>query len=318
MSEYILNDRLQKALIDKEMQFNSGTKISDARNKAATIIKETFDCSLQNIGYRLLNEKAPELSSYIRSALSNNVYSNFKEDRKKVEKGERTYRAYKKGIPIPFVKDAFRNMNEKGFILLNYDIEFVFGRDRSRNIDLINNIISGYIKMSDSSFSYVGKKIMLNLSFTPEISTKELDKEKIANVDISYKVPVIVSLGDKNVSVGNPENMINLRRQIEKRMSNVQHHLKFNKGGKGRKQKLKALDMFTSKEKDIASTENHKLTKHIINEVIRMGAGKINIVHNISDDIEKYTKENIIRYMGYHDIISKLKYKAELNGIEVL
>ncbi len=109
-----------------------------------------------------------------------------------------------------------------------------------------------------------------------------------------------------------------MRHQLERQFSKLQESSKFNNGGRGRKQKLKCWTQFHEKEKNIAKTENHKLTKHIINEVVRLGAGTIVIKVDKTDESEEYIKKNIIRYFGYFDIVNKLEYKAKLLGIKVI
>lgn len=320
MAEYILNEFIQRYTANDTIIKDPETKLSEAKKKAAESLKQIYQTSPQNIGYRYIADKCPEISSYIRGALSSNVWANFREDRKKVDSGERNYRAYKKGIPIPFIAKAICNLKQDSFEWIGYSVGFIFGKDKKFNAPIIDKILSGEYSIRDSKFQINNKKVFLLLCVDIPESDAKLDPNKTAFVDITYKCPVIITNSEtnENVSVGNPLQLISLRHQLERRFSKLQASSKFNNGGHGRKQKLKCWEVFHEKEKNIAKTENHKLTKHIINEVVRMGAGKIVVKIDKTAESDEYVKKNIVRYFGYFDIVSKLEYKSKMLGIEIV
>lgn len=299
-------------------------KIKSYRKEVADkIYKTALETSKQNTVYRSIANEFPEVQSYVRSAVTNMVFANYKSDYMKVKRGEATQRTYKKDCPIPIMKTALRELTEEGFILFSSKVKFVFGKDKSFNQDIIRKIVSNELKLSDSSFLYKDKKAYILLCFNAEEQDHNLNKDITAFVDISYKCPILIStnISTNQIEIGDINKLINLRIQLSKRYQNIQPGLKFNTGGKGRNKKLSGLDQLSEKERNIAKTFNHQITKDTINQIFKLNAGKIVIrldkskLENVND---KFEKNFIHRYWGYADIILKLQYKSKLHGIECI
>lgn len=303
------------------------------RENIKELQEKVWEMSQQNLGYNL-TKGYNEVPSFIRSALSQKVYQDFNNDLLEVKQGKRTQRTYRKGIAIPFTRQAIRDLlfleKECFFEFFGHKMTIVFGKDRSKNIPILERIISGEndYALCDSSLSIEGKKIFINFCVRIPKQKKELIEDREAYADISFIAPImlsnnvnkeIISVGDKTLNDGSStmEHLHQLRKQVNKQHEGIQQASKYAKGGHGRKRKLQAQDRFEEKEKAIAKTENHRLTKWVIDEVIKLRAKTLVITRRkLSEEEEKQKFQ--LRFWGYADIISMLKFKASKYDITVI
>lgn len=325
MQQMYMNDAFEQALLPDDAKQEYTKEFAPVLKKyrkevSDKIYKEILETSKQNTGYRVLADEFGDVQSYVRSAISNMVFKHYNADFKKVKSGEATQRTYKKGCPTPITKTAFRNMTAEGFDLFDSKIKFVFGRDKSRNLEVIQKIISSEYNMSDSSLFLDGKKAFLLLCVDIPDKDYSLDKDITCELDISFKYPIIFTCKGQIKEIGDSNKLLLLRQQLNRRFENSQSKLQFTSGGHGRANKLKALGYFEKLEKNIAKTLNHQVTKHCINETIRAGAKNITIVCDKSKFVDEteMVKKFVHRFWGYHDIISKLEYKCKMHGINVV
>lgn len=313
-----LNADLLK-LIEKEKKERSilvGDKLKVIRGELAKIL----GTSIQNSTYQMLADHYPQVSSYIRSSLNQNITNNLIKDAFAVRMGEKTIRSYKKGMPIPFAKKAIINLTTEGFTFLEHEIKFVFGNDRTRNQELIKKIKNEEFELCDSSIKVDTEKKKIYLLMCVAVPPKDnsLDDTIEAKIDISFGCPLIITNNStpELIEVGDKSTLIQLRRQFDKRLTKLQTALTHNVSGNGRKKKLQALERLHKAEVNCATTHIHTYAKHAIEAVKKIRAKKIVIYLKdgiLADDSEGM----ILRYWGFHSIIEKLSYKAALEGIEV-
>lgn len=323
MQQLYMNDAFEQALTPKiEYTKENAAEIKKYRKEVSDkMYKEILQTSKQNTGYKVLADEFGDISSYVRSAISNMVWKHYNADFKKVKTGEATQRTYKKGCPTPITKTAFRNITDDNFDLFDSKVKFVFGRDKSKNLDVIKKIVSGEYKMSDSSLFLDGKKAFLLLCVDLPEKSYALNDDINCELDISFKYPIIFT--NKNTGqikeIGDSNKLLLLRQQLNKRFENSQSKLQFTSGGHGRTNKLQALNYFEKLEKNIAKTLNHQVTKHCINEVIRAGAKNITVLIDKSKFVDEteMVKKFVHRFWGYHEIKSKLEYKCKMHNINV-
>lgn len=333
MAVHYLNQFVEEQLVStSEDSKDSPAKLKEARKRISGMLyKEGYVTSKENVGYQTLSSEFPEVSSYVRCAMSHQVFKHYQADFAEVAKGNKTQRSYKRGMPIPFVSKSMQNITEEGFTWCKHPLIFVYGKDMSGNRKLIQRILSDSVMgcedpkelytISDSSFKLIGKKLFLYLCVNVPNKEAGLKKSVTALVDITFKCPIIISsnANKKTVSVGNPEHLLALRTQMNRRMSQLQSSFAHNGGSNGsRKGKMEGLwSQLHKKQHDIANTENHKITKHVINEVIRMKARHMRIKVNKQAELPENIKNYLIPYFDYGMITEKLVYKAKQHGIEV-
>lgn len=337
MSNYYVADALAEHItpaIEEESTQKFWKAFGKAKRENIKELQEkVWEMSQQNIGYNL-TKGYNEISSSIRGALSQKVYQDFNNDLLEVKQGKRTQRTYRKGIAIPFMKGAITNLHfvekECFFDFLGHKMAIVFGKDRSMNIPILERVISGEndYALCDSSLSIEGKKLFINFCVRIPKQKRELKEHIEAYADITFIAPIllsnnankeIISVGDKTLNGGTStmEHLHQLRKQVNKRHEEIQQASKYAKGGHGRKRKMQAQDRFEEKEKAIAKTENHKLTKWVIDEVLRMKAKTLIITRRALSKEEENQKFQL-RFWGYADIINMLKFKASKYDITVI
>ena len=115
----------------------------------------------------------------------------------------------------------------------------------------------------------------------------------------------------------------------------LQKALKYQSGGKGRANKLQALERFKQKEINFIKTKMHVYSRHLIDYCIKNNIGKIYLdnmkeITDLKDDVlkqvtsEEELKEevkkttNLIRNWSYYGLAEFIVYKATMNGIKVI
>jgi hypothetical protein len=336
MQVHYLNQFMEEHLVKDQTKDVANPDLKEARKRVANLIyKENYTTSKQNCGYQVLSEEFSDVSSYVRSAMSDLVFKHYKADFTEVVKGNQTQRSYKRGMPIPFTASTFKNMTDVGFTWCKHEVMFVYGRDMSGNKKMIERVLQDAAKveagtdepkenlyqLASSSFKFKGKKLFLYLCVNIPDKQAGLDESVTAFVDITFKCPVLVSsnVSKEVVSIGNPENMLSLRTQMNRRMSQLQSGMKFNGGKNGsRNGKTGGLwEKLHNKQHDIANTENHKITKHVINQVLRLKAKHIVIKVDKAKELPENIKNYMIPYFDHAMISEKIVYKAKQHGIEV-
>ncbi|MGL5347845.1 MAG: RNA-guided endonuclease TnpB family protein [Peptostreptococcaceae bacterium] len=241
-------------------------------------------------------------------------------------KGERTFTNYKRTFPLMTrgrsLKFYYDNDNE---ILIKWvnKIEFkvVLGRGKN-NLELmhtLNKIVNSEYKLGQSSFEFDNKNNLI-LNLTIDIPEKQIEEEfieeRVLGVDVGIKYPAYICLSDdtyKREGIGNELELIKFREQFRARRSRVQQQLKNAKGGKGRKDKLKALDNLKDKERNFVKTYNHQLSKRIVDFAKKHKVGTIHLEKIDGQGFEAKT----LGSWGYYELQNMIKYKSEREGITV-
>lgn len=284
-------------------------------------VEKYFGTSIRNIGYKFSdNDYKKNLPSYVRGSLNSLVFKNYQSDYGEVLSGKRSIRTYKKGMPIPFMKNVINNL--KTSTTNNFEFEFMkipmmtyLGRDRSDNESIINNIISGKFKMCDSSLQFKDNKLFLLLVFESDKIKNKLDYNKVVGVDMGLNIPLYLGIsGEKlRISIGNKESFSDKKIAFQKRRRSLQSNLKLTKGGKGRKKKLKALEKLKSAERNWTKNMNHKYSKEIVDFLIKNNIGVLNI-----ENLKGYdSSELVLRNWTYFELQLLITQKCEKNGIVV-
>ena len=308
-----------------------------ANEKIKQIIKENKDDirienfynanKEQTLYYKSLTEKYKEfLPSYIRGALSNEIYSILKKEKHEVLKGNKSIRNYKtKQMPIYFSKTDFSfYIDDENSYIFNwiYGIKFKLNlrKDKSSNQVIIDRIINKEYQCCGSKITFKKNKIILNLSYQQSEKIKKLDMDTIVGIDVGVANLAVCGMnkGLDRLYLGcnNSENSIqNIRNIMINKKKDLQKKLILSKGGKGRNRKLKALNNYSDWEKEYMKTKNNQISAEIIKFVIKMNAGIIHLekLEGIKDNIDNWFR----RHWTYYQLQQMIEYKAKMNGIEV-
>ncbi len=243
-------------------------------------------------------------------------------------KGERSSVNYKRTFPLMTRgRDLKFKYNEnESDILVDWvnKIQFkcILGNHKN-SLELqhtLHKVINKEYKIGQSSL-YFNKKNELILILTLNIGDvkkqeREIRKERTLGVDLGIAVPAYMALNDEiyiRKTLGSLEEFAKQRSQYKSRRFRLQKQLKAVKGGKGRRDKLKALDRFKEKEKNFAKNYNHFLSKSIVDFAVKNNCEFINIEKISSEGLEN----KVLGIWTYYDLESKIDYKAKMLGIKV-
>jgi len=109
-----------------------------------------------------------------------------------------------------------------------------------------------------------------------------------------------------------------LRLAIQAACKRTREGVKFAKSDKGRKRKTKALERFRDKEHNYVNQRLHVYSGKLIDFCVKHQAGTL-VLLNQKKKIEIAKEEAfVMRNWSYYDLITKIKYKAEKSGIELI
>ncbi len=283
-----------------------------------------FNTSRLNTTYQLL-------SHYFKGRLPSNILSNvntmlnksFNADRMAYWKGEKSLRNYRKDMPIPFSGSQLKlsaggKAGDFKIDLFNIPFRTYLGKDRTDKKVLLRRILGEEIKICGSSLQIVKGKLFLLLALEMPKKDTCLEENIIAKASLSAEYPIQVNIGKAGFQIGSKEGFLHRRLAIQAAYERHEKAVVFNKGGKGRKRKFKKLDYYDQKEKSYIDGRLHLYSRRLIDICVASRAGTL-ILINPSDSQEIDQKGEFILYnWGYYGLLDKIKYKAQLVGINVV
>ncbi|MBW2132002.1 MAG: transposase [Deltaproteobacteria bacterium] len=275
-----------------------------------------------------IKEAFPDLPPYVTNPLNHVVVASYKKEKPDMLSGNRSLRTYKRGMPIQTAKAAINfSKNETGQHFVKWtlgrkefiDFEIYYGQDRANNRLTIDRIINGQIDYSAPMIQLKDKNLFLLLPVKePEIAA-DLDPDIALGVDLGVATPAYMALskGPARRAVGDKEDFLKVRLQMQSRKRRLQRSIKSAHGGKGRQKKLKALNQIGEKERQFARTYNHYISREIVNFAIRHNAGTIKL-----EMLEGFGQEEqqafVLRNWSYFELQTFIEYKAKKVGIKIL
>lgn len=239
-------------------------------------------------------------------------------------KGERSIRNYKRTFPLITRGRDLKFLYDNNDVIIKWVNKIYFkvltGRNDKNYLELahtLERVISGEYKVCTSSIK-VDKKLVLNLTLDIPIHAKqEFQDNRILGVDLGIKVPVFACVSDNTYvrkSIGSIDEFLKVRVQFDKRRKRIQQQLQNVKGGRGRADKLKALDRFRDSERNWVKNYNHALSKRVVDFALKNKCAIIKL--------EKLNKEGfnntLLRNWSYYELQQMIEYKAEREGIKVV
>lgn len=161
-------------------------------------------------------------------------------------------------------------------------------------------------------------KLFLFASLTFDKEPWKLDESMICYCELDPEIPIKVRIGSKNFSIGNKEEFQYRRLGIQGAYTRIKKNMTFNKGGRGRKQKLQALNQYREYEKDVISSKVHKYTARVIKYCLAFNCKYIYLcIPKKPKGQDTEEDKFLIRNWSYGQIQDKLQYKADAKNILV-
>lgn len=267
--------------------------------------------------------KGIDSKSHITQTVKKHLQADIKNG---LAKGERSIRNYKRTYPLMTRgRDLKFSYNQDNEIIISWvnKIKFkvVTGRKDKNYIELshtLNKVINKEYKVCTSSITFDNNRLMLILTLDIPIQTvNEFNADRVLGVDLGIKVPVFACLNDNTFirqSIGSIDEFLKVRMQFDKRRRRMQQQLQNVRGGKGRKDKMAALDNMRENERNWVKTYNHALSKRVVAFAVKNKCAKIQLEKLSSDGFNN----RILRNWSYYELQSMIEYKAEREGIEVV
>ncbi|HEL5284715.1 TPA: transposase [Clostridioides difficile] len=242
--------------------------------------------------------------------------------------GQQSLRNYRNDNPLMISNQQlnFKYIDDTFYldIMCGYRLEVVLGKRDNENVNelksTLEKVISKEYKVCDSSmqFSKNNKDVILNLviDIPQNSNVYKPVEDRTLGVDLGVAVPIYMCLNDdtyKRKGLGDINNFLRVRQQMQTRRRKLQKDLTLTNGGKGRKKKTQLLDKLQENERNFVKTYSHALSKRVVEFAKSNKCEYINI--------EKLTKDGfdniILRNWSYFELQKMIEYKAEREGIAV-
>lgn len=278
-----------------------------------------------NTTYRVVSNRFKgEIPTNILSSLNNTLLTSFKKDSPKYWKGEQALKNFRRDMAFPFslggISGLSYNAEKRAFCFRLFQIPFrtYLGKDHTDKKRLLEQVIHGETKLCTSHIKLRDGKIFWLPIFEMEKDKHVLKPEVVAEASLSLEYPIVVKIGKARLSIGTKEEFLYRRLAIQAALKRAQIGATYSKSGKGVKRKLKAVDKLRKSESNYVYHRLHVYSRRLIDFCIEHGAGTL-ILLNQEDKIGIAKEEEfVLRNWSYYELMTKIKYKAEKAGIELI
>lgn len=145
-----------------------------------------------------------------------------------------------------------------------------------------------------------------------------LKPEIIAEASLSLEHPIVVKANNVRMNIGSKEEFLYRRLAIQACQKRIQAGVAYARSGNGVKRKQKATYKTENLESHYVSHRLHLYSRKLIDFCIQQQAGTL-ILKNQEDKIGiAKEQEFVLRNWSYYELQTKIKYKAEKAGIELI
>lgn len=296
-------------------------KLTDEKKDESGILQR----SRINTTYRVVSDRFKgEVPTNILSCLNNTLITLFKKESKEYWTGERSLKNFRRDMAFPFglegISGLSYNVEKKAFCFRLFQIPFktYLGKDFTDKKRLLEKVIKGEIKLCTSHIKLKEGKIFWLAVVEIKKEIHCLKPEIIAEASLSVEYPLVVKIGKVRYFIGAKEEFLYRRLAIQASRKRVQIGATYAKSGKGRKRKLKAVNNHNKTESNYVNNRIHLYSKKLIDFCVKHQAGTL-ILLNQQNKIEIAKEEEfVLRNWSYYELITKIKYKADKVGIELI
>lgn len=284
-----------------------------------------FNRSRINCTYRMVSDRLKgKMPTNILTNLNSIILSSFRQNREEYWSGERSLHTYNRRMAFPFDIEAISglafNPDKKAFCFKFFSIPMktYLGRDFNDKWDLMHQLTRGEIKMRTSHIKIKNGKIFMMATFEVEKEKHRLRPEVVAEASLSLENPIVVKIGTEKHAIGTREEFLYRRLAIQAACERTRQGVKYARSGKGRKRKTKAMAQFREKEKNYVNQRLHVYSRKLIDFCVKHQAGTL-VLLDQEKKIELAKEEAfVLRNWSYYDLTTKIQYKAEKAGIELI
>lgn len=310
------------------------------------MIKDFFYLT-EEIQYKLADEKKDEMGMFDRSktgatarmvfdrfkgeiptdilgSLNNTIQSTFSKNKADYWQGTKSLRNYKRDLPIPLPVKCISKMRYDEeikafcFNMFAIPVKTYLGKDYTDKRVIMDSLLKEEIKLCTSQIQLKDKKIFWLAVFEFEKEKNLLKPEIIAEASLSLEHPIVAKANNVRINIGSKEEFLYRRLAIQASQKRIQDGISYARSGNGAKRKQKALYKTENLESRYVSNRLHLYSRQLIDFCIRQQAGTL-VLKNQEDKIG-ITKEQefVLRNWSYYELQTKIKYKAEKAGIELI
>ncbi|WP_157209220.1 hypothetical protein [Mariniflexile maritimum] len=296
-------------------------KLADEKKDVDGILQR----SRINTTYRMVSDRFKgEIPTNILSCLNNTLITTFRTNSPKYWKGECSLKNFRRDMAFPFSPEGMSRLSyceeKKAFCFRLFQVPFrtYLGNDHTDKRMLLEQVIKGKTKLCTSRIQLKDGKIFWLPIFEIEKEKHILKPEVVAEASLSLEYPLVVKIGKNRLPIGTKEEFLYRRLAIQAARKRAQVGATHSRSGKGRKRKLKAVERFSKTESNYVSHRIHVYSRRLIDFCTKHQAGTLVLLNQ--DDKIGIAKEDgfVLRNWSYYELVTKIKYKAEKAGIEVI
>ncbi|WP_278352489.1 MULTISPECIES: hypothetical protein [Weeksellaceae] len=310
------------------------------------MIKDFFYLT-EEIQYKLADEKKDEMGMFDRSktgttarmvfdrfkgeiptdilgSLNNTIQSTFSKNKADYWQGTKSVRNFKKDIPIPLPVKCISKMRydeeTKAFCfnMFAIPVKTYLGKDYTDKRVIMERLLKDEIKLCTSQIKLKDRKIFWLAVFEFEKEEHLLKPQIIAEASLSLEHPIVAKANNVRINIGSKEEFLYRRLAIQASQKRIQDGIAYARSGNGVKRKQKALYKRENLESRYVSNRLHVYSRQLIDFCIRQQAGTL-VLKNQEDKIGiAKEQEFVLRNWSYYELQTKIKYKAEKAGIELI
>lgn len=284
--------------------------------------------------YREFRDMFPDISTYIVSMVLLEARRKFDSEKKDLFRLNRSLSTFKKSYPVPIHYGSIKyQKNSSGYIfecaLFSGDAEYDTKRFplilNTKKISpsqryLLDGIFSKRIvsKSAKISCDKYGKKWYVTIAYQPPKKDNDLSRDIVVGVDLgSINMLYAASSSSPGRLCIDGKELTAYRNKIRSKRDSYRKNICIsNRTGRGRKKALKPVENLSMKEANFIDTKHHKASKKLIEFAISERAGVIQM-ENL-DSLKKGKCDTNLRNWNIGGLQSKVKYKAEAEGIRVV
>lgn len=281
--------------------------------------------SHRNCTYRVASDRFKgEIPTNILSYLNYELINRFKTNYMDYATGKRSLDNFKPGKGFLFGVQGFKrlryNEEKKAFTFRLYTVPFrtYLGRDYTDKHKLLQQLLSGDVKLCTSRVKLEKGKIFWMPVFEIPKEKRRLKAAVVAEASLSLEHPISVRIGKKSLHIGNKEEFLHRRLAIQAAHSRTKAAVTYCRGGNGKDRKLKALERFKKMEENYVDNRLHEYSRRLIDFCVKHQAATL-VLLDMQQNAEIAKEEQfVLRNWSYYQLMSKIKYKAEKAGIELI
>ncbi|OPB96472.1 hypothetical protein [Elizabethkingia occulta] len=265
-----------------------------------------------------------EIPTDILASLNNMIQSVFSKNKANYWQGLQSLRNFKKDIPIPVQPTHVTKMKydpeKKAFCFNMLAIPFktYLGKDFTDKRLIMERLLKKEIKLCTSQIQLKAGKIYWLAVFEFEKEENILKPEIIAEAFLSLEHPIVAKANNVRINIGSKEEFLYRRLAIQASQKRIQEGVTYTRSENGKKRKQKSLYKSENLESRYVTQRLHLYSRKLIDFCVQQKAGTL-ILRNQEDKIGIVKdQEFVLRNWSYYELQTKIKYKAEKAGIELI